>query len=181
MIEEAHFSLSTGVQALPALADVIEGNALFARVEAGAGTAQVQGYAVTQLALYDVEHWYYQSYYGGPYTLVGDSLLLHAGLGARAPFAVWRLRLVPHLDVGVVHVSTPFEPVAFEEDVMSDLPERPSVDPTALGAWAQLGGDVAYPVLPDAVDVFLAVDAGYITIRGVGPTLGARLGLAARF
>jgi len=25
------------------------------------------------------------------------------------------------------------------------------------------------------------VDAGYITIRGVGPTLGARLGLAARF
>ena len=136
---------------------------------------------MTRLSLYNVAAWYEQADDGGPYVIVGDALFAQGGLGARAPFAVCRLRLVPHLDAGVVHVSTPFDPVAYEDDVLQRLGEDPSVGRSALGAWAQLGGDVAYPVRPDAVDLFLAVDAGYLTIRGMGPTLAARVGLASRF
>ncbi len=176
-----HVGVSTGKHVIPALADVL-GPGTFARVDVGAGPAPVQGYLVAQLALHDGMPWYDQAAYGGPVAVVGDVLFAQVGLGARMPFDVWVLRLVPHVDLGVSNGSSPIDPVAYEEDVLPEFGgTRPTVGLSATGAWAQLGGDIGVPVIRDAVDLYLAADVGYIAIRGVGLTLDARVGLAARF
>lgn len=176
-----HVGVSTGKHVMPVLADVLSPGA-FARVELGAGPPRVQGYAVAQLALHEGMDWYHQAASGEPVAVVGDVLFVQAGVGARMPFEVWVLRLVPHVELGVSNGSSPIDPVAYEEDVLPEFGDTtPTVGRSATGPWTQLGADLGLPVIPDAVDLYLAADVGFIGIPGVWLTLDARVGLAARF
>lgn len=179
---QGHVGVSTGVHRILALSDVISGQGLFARVEVGAGPPRVQGYLVTQLALHDADAWYNQAGSYAPPAIVGDVLFAEAGLGARFPFSLGILALVPHLDLGVVNGSSPIGADAYAEDVLPEFGGRvPTVGRSATGPWAQVGGDVGIPVIPGAVLLHLSADIGYIGISRVGLTLDGRLGLAARF
>lgn len=176
----AHLGVSTGIQAIPALGWVAHPNG-FVRFEVGAGPERVQGYFVAQLGLFNGLPWYSQTAYGAPVVIIGDVLFTEVGVGARIPIDIWVLRMIPHLDLGLATGSSPIEPSAYEEDVLPELDNEPSVGRHASGVWAQAGAEVGYPVLEDAVDVHVGVDVGYIAIRGVGLTMDARVGLAARF
>ncbi len=167
-------SLSYGWQDFPLLHPDVT-NDWVTRVEAGATRGDNGFYAVLQLSAHNGPYLYYEP---PPTTFAGDVRFTQTGFGVRHTLALGRFRLVPHVDAGAAFADVGMNAAYFHANV------QPLLAPNALGLhtvglWAQAGADLAWPVVPDAVDVYLAPDVGVMTIGGLEPTLDIRLGLTA--
>ena len=156
---------SVGKQALPALGTVFS-NGTFARIEAGLGPPRFQGYLLVQVATHGAPE---------PWELTaGDFLHTQVGAGARMPFQVGRLRCAARAELGLSSLDT-----NVDADVIREYGPLPA-GPHALGPFLQVGGDVGFDIIPDAVTLHLSPDVGYVLVDGIGLVLDLRLGLSAR-
>ncbi len=157
---------AAGVARFLPMSNAIEHTA--ARLELGAGVPSVQAYVVAQIGAHNTTD---VSQSGASAGLPGDFLLTNVGAGGRFPLStVGRLRVVPHVEVGVSLFDAPIKrAVGF-------------YPPQSVGAWAQLGCDVGVSILDDdMVTAYVGLDAGYATNPGLGLIVAPRLGLAANF
>lgn len=149
-----------------------------ARMEVGLGPPTFQVFVVMQGSVHNGMAWYDNAdLFGGPSDLLGDLTLLQGGVGARRPFHFGRFRLVPHGEVAFAAVLSPIEQQSWEDEVVGDFGREPN-HPLEMGVAVQVGLEEGVLTFGDAVTLFLAEDLGYVTVSGIGPTLGVRLGLS---
>lgn len=179
----AHAAVSLGWQALPSLSPELKSSmgAGFSRIELGVGPKSLQVYGVLQIALHNGEMWQNSAALGTVPSVLGDTSFTNVGAGARLPIALGSFHLVPHVDLGGAFSTTPMDKTAYQTDVLPYYGRPPALGLHSAGPWAQGGLDAGYTVIPDAVDLFIAGDAGIMMTGGVQPVLDARLGLSGRF
>ncbi len=191
----AHVAVSGGVQAVPGVSGARDGSPAwalaalvypvptgFARFEAGLGPEVAQGYVVCQIGAHNGDQWDLQGSSDAEIVdVIGDFYVTQIGVGARLPRPLGPLKLVPHIDLGYASVDSPMDEAFYQSDVEPQFDQVAAVGLHAAGFWADVGGSVAYPIVEHAVDAQVSVDAGWIGVKGVGPTFDLRLGLAARF
>ena len=160
--------------AVPSLPIGVGSSGPAARVELGAGTPSLQGYAVAQVGVQDVGDLYDEE----GKRPAGDFVMADLGVGARRPFAWRRLRVIPHLELGVVLFETPYKWNDYDLGGADD----PDVYPLhSVGAWAQTGCDVGFAMLDDVLTASVGFDIGYATNPGIGLVVGPRFGVSALF
>jgi hypothetical protein len=172
--EAAFAAVSSGPHVVPQLGSVMDFHLAY-RVEAGAGSARLQGYGMGLFTAWNAVDWEYAANPGAPLT-PGDGELAEIGGGARYVVLPRPVSLTARVEAGASAFACPI-PADLYEQATSGVPIR--TGRASIGGWLGVGGDVGV-ALGDDVGVQASVDAAYLTNPGFGLTLGARLGLVAR-
>jgi len=174
-----HASVSLGAQGVLGTRGTVRSGPV-ARAELGVGPERIQGYAVLQGSTHNAPDAYEQLSAGRLLT-VGDLRLTDVGLGARAPIPIGPGWLSPHVDLGMQSCDSPINAAFYENVVLPDLGTPPVIGPHERGAWGQAGLDLGVDLRAREAGLFFGADVGMSSLRGLGPTLAARLGAAVRF